>query len=86
MIIMMLIQITKALVEMVLLHFFCTLPNLYFSIIFFVKTIIIADALLKSFYSRLGFTVIKDFATSTYFEEARRIFHYETVKSKADHK
>ena len=35
-----------------------------------VKTILIANASLKSFYSRLGFTVIKHFATSTNFEEA----------------
>ena len=48
-----------------------------------VKTIIISDASLKSFYSRLGFKVIKDFATSTNFEEARSRFHYETGKSKA---
>ena len=30
-----------------------------------VKKILIANASLKSFYSRLGFKVIKDFATST---------------------
>ena len=51
-----------------------------------VKTILISDALLKSFYSRLVFKVIKDFATSTNFEKARRQFHYETGKSKADQK
>ena len=49
-----------------------------------VKTILIADASLKSFYSRLGFKVIKDFATSTNFEEACSQFHYETGKSKAE--
>ena len=49
-----------------------------------VKTILIYDASLKSFYSRLGFTVIKDFATSTNFEAARSRFHYEKVKSKAE--
>ena len=49
-----------------------------------VKTIIIADASLKSFYLRLGFKVIKDFATSTNFEEACSRFHYATGKSKAD--
>ena len=49
-----------------------------------VKTILIDDASLKSFYSRLGFKVIKYFATSTNFEEARRRFNYETVKSKSD--
>ena len=32
-----------------------------------VKTILIADASLKSFYLRLGFKVIKYFATSTNF-------------------
>ena len=41
---------------------------------------------MQSFYSRLGFKVIKDFATSTDFEEARSRFHYETGKSKADQK
>ena len=51
-----------------------------------VKTTLIADALLKSFYSRLGFKVIKDFANSPNFEEARRQFHYESGKSKADQK
>ena len=49
-----------------------------------VQTILIANASLKSFYSRLGFTVIKDFATSTKFEEARSRFHYEKGKSKAE--
>ena len=49
-----------------------------------VKTILIADASLKSFYSRLGFKVIKYFATSTNFEEARSQFHYETGRSKAE--
>ena len=42
---------------------------------------------MKSFYSRLGFKVIKDFFNpSTSFVEARRRFHYETGKSKADQK
>ena len=49
-----------------------------------VKTILIVNVSLKTFYSRLGFSVIKDFATSTTFEAARRRFHYETVKYKAD--
>ena len=48
-----------------------------------VKTALIADALLKSFYSRLGFKVIKDFSNSPNFEEARKRFHYESGKSKA---
>ena len=50
------------------------------------KTILIANASLKTFYSRLGFTVSKDFVTSTTFEAARRRFHYETGKSLADQK
>ena len=87
MIILILIQITKALGEMVLLHFFCTSPNVSFSIKKNrVKTILIANASLKSFYSRLGFKIIKDSATSTNFEEARSQFHYETGKSKAEQK
>ena len=49
-----------------------------------VKTILIANASLKSFYSRLGFTVIKHFATSTNFEAARSQFNYEKGKSKAE--
>ena len=51
-----------------------------------IKTKLIDNASLKSFYSGLGFKVIKDFATSTNFEEARRLFSYETGKSKADQK
>ena len=51
-----------------------------------VKTILIANASLKTFYSRLGFTVIKDFMTSTTSEAARSRFHYETGKSKAEQK
>ena len=51
-----------------------------------VKTILIANASLKKFYSRLGLTVIKDFATSTTFDAAHRWFHYEKGKSKADQK
>ena len=41
---------------------------------------------MKSFYSRLGFKVIKDLANSPNFEEARKRFHYESGKSKADQK
>ena len=51
-----------------------------------VKTILIDNASLKTFYSRLGFTVIKDFVTSTTFEAARSWYNYETGKSKADQK
>ena len=36
---------------------------------------------MKSFYSRLGFKVIKDFATSHNFEEARKQFYYKSGKS-----
>ena len=51
-----------------------------------IQRILISDALLKSFYSRLGFKVIKYFVTSTNFEEACSQFHYDTGKSKADQK
>ena len=47
-----------------------------------VKTILIANVSLKTFYSRSGFSVIKDFSTSTTFEAACRQFHYDTGKSK----
>ena len=50
------------------------------------KTILIANVSLKTFDSRLGFSVIKDFVTSTTFEAARSQFHYETGKYKADQK
>ena len=49
-----------------------------------VKTIHIANASLKPFYSRLGFTVIKYFVTSTTFEAACSQFHYDKGKSKSD--
>ena len=49
-----------------------------------VKTILIANASLKKFYSRLGLSVIKDFGTSTTFEAACRRFHYYTGQSKED--
>ena len=48
-----------------------------------VTATLISEALLKSFYSRLGFKVIKDFATSPNFEDACKRFNYESVKSKA---
>ena len=51
-----------------------------------VETTLIAYTSLKSFDSRLGFKVIKDFANSPNFEEARKRFHYESVKSKVDQK
>ena len=54
--------------------------NVYQCIIFNqtnrVKTTLIADASLKSFYSRLSFKVIRDFANSPNFEEACKQFHY----------
>ena len=58
----------------------------YFQYLNRVKAILIDDASLKSFYSSLGFTVIKDFATSTTFEAARRQFHYDTGNSKSNKK
>ena len=48
-----------------------------------VTATLISEALLKSFYSRLGFKVIKDFATSPNFEDACKRFNYESVKSNA---
>ena len=51
-----------------------------------VKTTLIYDASLKSFYSRLGLKVIKYFSTSTNFEVSCKQFHYESRKSKADQK
>ena len=50
------------------------------------KTTSIAKVSLKSFYSRLGFKVIKYFANSPNFEEARKRFHCESGKSKSDQK
>ena len=50
--------------------------------IFFTATLI-DKARLKSLYSRLGFKVIKHFATFTNFEKDRKQFHYESGKSKA---
>ena len=38
---------------------------------------------MKSLYLRLGFKVIKGFATSPNSEEACKKFHYESEKSKA---
>ena len=49
----------------------------------FVNAKIISEARLNSLYSRLGFKVIKDFATSPNFEGARKQFHYESGKFKA---
>ena len=85
MIILMLIQITKALGEMVSLHFpFHVAQCIIFNPTNHVKTILIANVSLKTFYSSLGFFVIKDFATSTKFEAARRRFQYDTGKYKED--
>ena len=67
--------ITKFLFHVAQCIIFCLTTSL--------KTILIANSSLKSFYSRLGFTVIKDFATSTTFEAASSHFHYEKGKSKA---
>ena len=48
-----------------------------------VKTTLIANASLKSFYQRLGFKVIRYFTTSPNFEEACKQFHYNSGKYKA---
>ena len=49
----------------------------------FVTATLIAGAWLKSLYSRLGFKVNRDFATSPNFEEACKRFNYEPGKCKA---
>ena len=49
---------------------------------YFVLVTLISKSRLKSLYSRLGFKIIKYFATSPNFEEARKQFHYESGKSK----
>ena len=49
-----------------------------------VKTTLIANVSLKTFYLRLGVSVIKYFATSSTFEAAHRRFNYDTGKSKDD--
>ena len=49
----------------------------------FVTATLVSGALLKSSYSRLGFKVIKDFATSSNFEKVRKRFNYVSEKSKA---
>ena len=67
---------------MVLLPFFCTLTNVSLSKQIVTATLI-AKASLKSFYSRLGFKVVKTFATSPNFEKARKQFNYESGKLKA---
>ena len=48
-----------------------------------IKTIFIANSSLKSFYSRLGFKVIKDFAISPNFEVTHKKFYYESGKSES---
>ena len=48
----------------------------------FVTATLIDEAWLKLLYSKLGFKVIKDFATPPNFEEARKRFHSESGKSK----
>ena len=51
-----------------------------------VTTTLIAEASLKSFYSRLGFKDNKYFAASPHFEEACKGFNYESGKYKASQK
>ena len=48
-----------------------------------VTSTLISETSLNSFYSMLGFKVIKYFVTSPNLEEARKRFNYESVKSKA---
>ena len=66
--------------------FFHVAQCIIFNLTNCVKKILIANASLKSFYSRLGLMVIKDFATSTNFEVARSRFHYNKGKYKAEQK
>ena len=49
----------------------------------FVTATLISETSLKSLYSRMGFKLIKDFATSPNFEKARKHFNYESGKSNA---
>ena len=67
---------------MVLLNIFARCPIYHFQSNEVLTATIIAEDWLKSLYSRLYFKVIKDFATSPNFEEARERFHYESGKSK----
>ena len=48
-----------------------------------VTATLISEARLKSLYSRLGFKIIKNFATSTNLKDAGKRFHYDSEKSKA---
>ena len=82
MIIRMLHHVTKNWGEMVLLPFFCTLPNVSLSIKQKNTSTLISEARLKLLYSRLGVKVVKDSVTSPDFEKARKWFHYESGKSK----
>ena len=64
---------------MVLLNFFLHVAQyITFRKTNIVTATLIAESLLKSFYSMLGFKVIKDFATSPNFEEACKRFNYES--------
>ena len=74
---------SKKMRGMVLLPFFCMLPNVPFLIKNVVTATLIAESLFKSLYSRLGFKVIKYFAASPNFEKSRKQFNYESVKSNA---
>ena len=84
MIIQMLLHVPKLLGEMVLLPFLLHVAQYitFRQVISFIPTLI-ADASLKSFYSSLGFKVIKDFATSPHFGVVRKRFHYKSEKSRA---
>ena len=66
---------------MVLPTLFFMFPNVSLSINFVVVTAtLIAEESLKSLYASLGFKVIKDFLTSTNFEDSRKQFYYESGK------
>ena len=49
----------------------------------FVKATFISETSLKSLYSKLGFKVIKDFATFPNYKKACKQFNYESGKSNA---
>ena len=68
------------------LPLFCTFPNVSLSIKKVVTETLISKASLNSFYSRLGFKVIKDFVTSPNYEKACKQFHYESGNTKDSRK
>ena len=77
MIIRMMHYVPKQWGEMVSLPLFSTFPNVSLSIKNIFTVTRISEARLKSLYSRLGFKVIKDFATSTNSKKDQKRFNYE---------